>query len=996
MRLPVAAALLTLVACARTTEGPTPTLTAAANPRQPDLRPARVCNAQGTPNGWRVSLTGGGFAPMPQDVLTDSPKVGMPEVTLRGPTTAGLPRERVFFVSANQLDLDVPTRDTSPAQEWAPGTYAVEVKNPGGATGQLSDSLLVVPPPTLTSVTAPGGFTQTAPTPLELVGTGFRTGEVPTVVIQGAGLPTVTLTNVAVVSETRLTASLPANTAQGTYDVVVTNPEGCAVTLPQGLIINYVRLGTLSIDPRFGWQRRNQAITLFNAPTGDQKSFSNGSPEIFLFAPLKSDPTKPVEIPLRRSAFVSGTTVTAVVPTCSGNAALPLTAEDCPNGIVPGGPYELRVKDPNGAVGIVPAANGFTVLENPPPSITSISPSAITTNGLTSANPLVVTGTHFGTNAKVQLLAQLPDGRIRACDLPPTGVASATELRAAVPTTIAQAQCVEYTATGTQVAATGGLAISANLYVVRVQNTTDPAYANYSGLIVTNPSFNPTNDPARIIPVTTKLTQKRANFPLVVATDDLGQPYLYALGGRSDTAVLSSVEMAPVTLFGDIGCAATGAAGCTFRVLERSPLGVGTAGTTAEPREGLTAVVRTVEGDTSYVFVLGGARSNGTALATVERAQVLKVADAPALLPPEPGTGGTLPAGTFYYRVSALRAADDAKNPGGETLPSDEYPVKVGAAGAGSMKLTWACTPGAAKYRIYRTVAANAVSGSELLLDEVAANACTGSPLPNETYTDNGSKTPAGDAPLPSGALGRWVSNAAWNLKLEHGNAATRLVGDTVYVTGGFCSTVDATTCPTAGTTLAAVERATFTAATAELGTFENIANLRQARQRHSLAVASAATAPNAFTPAAGNASDAWLIVVGGDTGGTPFGSPEVARVRDATGPVTPVFAVSGYNVGSLHGGWAEVVADYLFVAGATSALNFNFDSAPVCDNAVGNPCTATASFDSNLNSTALSYLNSNPRYLSGNVLFRAFVYAAGGITKSTNAPSDTVERLIY
>lgn len=993
MRLRVAAALLTLAACSRTTEGPTPTVSSTTNPKQPSAQPARVCNAQGAPNGWRVTLAGNGFAPMPQDVLTDSPKVGMPEVTLRGPSTATLPRERVFFASATQLDLDVPTRDTSPAADLAPGSYTVEVKNPSGATGQLADALVVVPPPTLTSADAPGGFTQTAPSAVALTGSGFRTGEAPTVVIRGAGLPEVALTDVAVSSETLVTANVPANTPAGTYDVVLTNPEGCSFTLPQGLVISYVRLGTLSIDPRFGWQRQNQSITLFNAPTGDQKSFSSGSPEIFLFAPLKTDPTKPVEIPLRRTAFVNGTTVTAVVPTCSGNAALPLTDPACPNGIVPGGPYELRVKDPSGATGSIAAANGFTVLENPAPIITSISPSAITTNGLSAASPLVVTGNNFGTGAKVQLLTQLAGNRIRACDLPGTGTASPTELRAAVPNSIAQANCVEYTATGTQVAATGGLSLSANLYVVRVQNTTDPAYANYSGLIVTNPAFNPTNDTAKIIPVTTKLTQKRSNFPLVVATDDLGQPYMYALGGKSDTAVLSSVEMAPVTLFGDIGCAATGSSGCTFRVLERSPLGVGTAGTTPEPREGLTAVVRTVEGDTSYIFVFGGAKSTGTALTTVERAQVLRVVDAPALIPPEPGTGGTLPEGTFYYRVSAIRPADDAKNPGGETLPSDEYPARVGTGGAGTVKLTWACTAGAVKYRIYRTAEANAVSGSELLLDEVAANPCTGPA--NETYTDSGAKTPAGDAPLPAGALGRWVHNAAWDLKLEHGNAATRLVGDTVYVTGGFCSSTGTPACTTAGT-IAAVERATFTASTADLGSFENIASLKQARQRHSLAAASAATAPNAFTTAAGNASDAWLIVAGGDTGTTPFGNPEVAQVRNSSGLVTPSFATAGYNVGSVHGGWAEVVADTFFIAGATSALNFNFDSAPVCGNAIGNTCTGAASFNSNLNSTALSYLNSNPRYLSGNVLFRAFVYAAGGITKSTSAPSDTVERLIY
>ncbi|NOK04649.1 MULTISPECIES: hypothetical protein [Myxococcus] len=1000
MRFPVVAALFTLMACSRTIEGPTPTVSGATSPRQPDLLPARVCNAQGGTTGWRVSLAGSGFAPMPQDVLTDSPRVGLSEVTLRGPSTATLPRERVFFVSANQLGLDVPTRDTSPAQELAPGSYTVEVKNPSGTTGQLADALLVVPPPTLTSATAPEGFTQTTPFSVELVGTGFRTGEVPTVVIRGTNRPEVTLTDAAVVSATRVTAKVPPNTPEGTYDVVLTNPDGCAFTLPLGLDVSFARLGTLNIDPRFGWRRQNQPITLFNTPSNnDEQPFSGGLPEIALFAPLKAAPTKLVEIPLRRAAFVNGNTVTAVVPTCSGDAALPLTDPECPNGIVPGGPYTLRVKDPSGAIGEVSAENGFTVLEDPPPSISSIAPSAITTNGLTdSANPLVVTGSNFGANAKVQLLLKpIGSQNIRACELTATGTASTTELRALV-TNVAADQCVEYTPIGTQVAATGGFSLSEGLYVVRVQNTNNPAYANYSGLIVTDPSANPTNEASKVAPLTTKLTGPRASFPLVVATDDLGQPYLYALGGTNGTTALASVEMAPVTLFGELGGQCTGLT-CTFRTLGRSPLGAGAA---PAPRSGHTAVVRTVPGDTSYLVVIGGIRDAGTTMDTVERAQVLKVADAPALLPPTPGTGGSLPAGAFYYRVSALRAADDPKNPGGETLPSDEHPVKINAAGGGSTTLAWPCIPGAASYRVYRTVAANAVSGSELLLDEVPAAACTGSPLPEVSYTDNGSKTPAGDAPLPPGALGKWASVAP--LYQGRGNTAARLVDDTVYVVGGFCSPAGPR-CPSAGASLTSLEYATFAANTADLSSFGPVGHLSRARQRHSLAVARSLTAPDAFpTTSPENNHDAWLLVVGGDAGGAPLtgaGIIETTQVKmlGFPSPAPILFTQATYNTTSTHGGWTEVVANYLFQAGATGGTGFAVHSNLVCGRAGPVPakCTESTSFDGPLDAASVSYLSGGPRYLSGNVLFRAFVYAAGGFPNDAGGtPTDTVERLVY
>ncbi|MDC0709078.1 hypothetical protein POL68_11450 [Stigmatella sp. ncwal1] len=59
--------------------------------------------------------------------------------------------------------------------------------------------------------------------------------------------------------------------------------------------------------------------------------------------------------------------------------------------------------------------------------------------------------------------------------------------------------------------------------------------------------------------------------------------------------------------------------------------------------------------------------------------------------------------------------------------------------------------------------------------------------------------------------------------------------------------------------------------------------------------------------------------------------------------------------------------------------------------------CTESASFDGTLNATSVSYLNGSPRYLSGNVLFRAFVSAAGGFPNDAGGtPTDTVERLVY
>jgi hypothetical protein len=545
---------------------------------------------------------------------------------------------------------------------------------------------------------------------------------------------------------------------------------------------------------------------------------------------------------------------------------------------------------------------------------------------------------------------------------------------------------------------------------VRVQNTADPAYANYSGLIVTNPAANPAHGP----PLSTQLATARADFPLVLATDDLGQPFLYALGGTDGTNALASVEVAPVTLFGDVGGDCNGAT-CTFRTLDRTPLGVGTAQETPEARRGLTAIVRTVPNDTSYLFVIGGVRgSDGATLGTVERAQVLKVADAPALAPPERLTqeGAAVPTGTLYYRVSAILDGTDVENPLGETLPSDEYPVKTNEA-LNAVRLSWPCVPGAAKYRIYRTAMANERSGSERLLEEIAAPepaSCAGSPLPQVSYVDTGAKTPAADAPrpLPPGALGRWVRAGVEQLSVPRGNAAARLVGDSVYVSGGFCSTAGGG-CPAANATLATVERGLFAANSFVLSTFEPAGMLTRARQRHSMAIANASTAPGSFTSATpDNTKDAWLLVVGGDQGGAPLsgaGVIEVGQIRDASGEIeTPTFSAAGYNnAGSTHGGWTEVIANSLFQAGGSGGTVFTFRSGFVCPGTGGKPgqcgvpATPPYNFTGALNSTALPYQQGGPRYLAGATLFRAFIYAAGGFPNDAGGtPTATLERIIY
>lgn len=251
MRPHVIVSLLALAACSPSTEGPTPKVIGTVNPRQPFNNPARVCNAQSpdapeflcdTPEGargWCITLLGERFTPIPSDLLTGEPEVGLPEVTLRGPVTLTLDRSRVFYRDSERMFLDMPTRDTTPSAELPAGSYALEVKNLGGGSHALEDVLIVVAPPQVTRVTAPQGFVANDISPLVVEGTGFQTDTFPVMKLRRVGAEEVEVFTLTVDTPTRISTELPAGTPEGTYDFVLSNPEGCSFTLPNALTVSY-------------------------------------------------------------------------------------------------------------------------------------------------------------------------------------------------------------------------------------------------------------------------------------------------------------------------------------------------------------------------------------------------------------------------------------------------------------------------------------------------------------------------------------------------------------------------------------------------------------------------------------------------------------------------------------------------------------------------------------------------------------------------------------
>jgi hypothetical protein len=936
-----------------------------------------------------LTLTGGDFR-------TDVPL----RVTIGG---KALPAP--LSAKPTSLTVTVPANTFSQAEASAAGTpYTVQVASPEGcvapygaaARGFGITDVLVASKPTIAALQAQGAAGLGAPTicqnaasaTLVITGTSLWTisGRAPVVdLIAGATRVSADQVTVApagpseTFSGTTVTAhfTLPANLPAGPATVRLTNANGCsadAAALLNAQVALCPVLGALALTPRFGWDQQNQPVTLTNQFTQPAtQPFSAGAPQAFLIAPVKGTPGNQ-RIPLRRVAFLDGSTVTAVVPTCSGLAPT-LSNADCTSGIQAGGPYDLEVQDPSGATGRIAAA--FTVVANQPPAFaagpSALNPASITVGGGT----VRVSGAHFdtpgGTHSTVYIGTQVTGG-VEFCLAPAAGTTSDTVLDVAVPATFADAsKCYVEGPTGSRAAAGSGFALGAGLYLVRVQHGGDVAFADYSGLIVVGSAYNPV---AKGVASSTLVTA-RGSHGLAVATDDLGNAFLYAAGGSANGASeLASVEVAPIGPFGDLGGDCTGA-GCKFRALDRTPL--------PTARAGLSLVARAVPNDTTYLFVLGG-RSGTTASAEVLRAQVLRNADAPVIASAQ-AAAGALAAGTYYYRVSALRPAGDAKNPGGETLASDEQPVTLGA--AGGVALGWACST-AQKYRVYRTASANAVAGTEVLLTELAATpSCAG----GEQFTDDGSLTAGAEKPLPAGALGKWAAAAQGvpQLGAARFDAAARVVGDTIFIVGG-CSAGTGTTVVCAnGKDLADMEAATFaSAADVAPGAFSGAgtAVLQQARSRHALAVADASGAPISN-------GKSYLLAFGGSSSAATISGSNSAEVFLVGG--TAFQAVSGApnNVGV--GGWAEVQAGQAFFE-ATDGHSANPKSSALCGGGSGCASISAASdFHFNFNSGFPAYTAGGTRFLAGEQLFRAFIYVAGGFAADNSfTPAASVDRIVY
>src|SRR5262249_33950273 len=138
-----------------------------------------------------------------------------------------------------------------------------------------------------------------------------------------------------------------------------------------------------------------------------------------------------------------------------------------------------------------------------------------------------------------------------------------------------------------------------------------------------------------------------------------------------------------------------------------------------------------------YVYAVGGF-DGAAAVKDVYRAELLDPLNAPQISDVDVRLNANqgLAPGLYTYRLSAVFKATDARNPGGESLASDFFPLQLQMVSNGMLQvvLSWTPVAGAQSYKIYRSPAANAAAGSEKLLATVND---TGTST-TQTYTDTG------------------------------------------------------------------------------------------------------------------------------------------------------------------------------------------------------------------------------------------------------------------
>jgi len=802
-----------------------------------------------------------------------------------------------------------------------PGLYDVTVTTPTGCADTLVSGLSVTPVPVVYFVD-PAVVYSGISLQVTVYASGIL-GAVTDVSIYPTGDPGSALAlSFTATDVNKIQAVVPAALAAGSYGIVVTDDVGCQGELADAIeIVEELTVAIERVELPFGWTDTRTGVNVYAPDTLDVGMTDFAATPRFYLNPADAGPGT-LASELKHVAFVSSKRVSATVP-----AGLPA------------GVYDLVALNPDGGVGLLEDAFRVTALA--PPLITDLLPASVENQDVQTISVL---GEHFRTPAFSATCYQ-PDG-------------STATLTGTVDPAQSDAQTlvidINFTAQTVQ---------HRSLCIVRVTNTDDSTYADYSALGVTNPSLNL----AHFASTSVMHVARRA---LCAAAGEAipGARFLYAIGGDSGHTSDStgtpafdyhdSVEMAAVDPYGELGA---------WQLLPYDM---------PAPRS-----FHACQQLGRFIYLAGG--NDGVAAQdTVWRAKILDPLQAPEVLDVrldiDAEEAAQLLPGRYSYRISALRESDHAENPDGETLAGDAVLIatpqieeKV------SITIAWSDVPGAVAYRVYRSVTPDQPSGSELLLAEVDGA--------EHSYTDDGALTPAGDGPLPMGALGKFALLTSMGSARE-GAAMVAAVDPAssttvhLYVMGGRDES---------GAALDSIERleialqpdgsqlpaAAWADCSASIGT---------ARWQLGAVVANQITAPDLVAP-----GESWIYVGGGYQGDLADKVNDVVALKVAPGGepgagVDEAFDVDGMQ--PFNAGYPAFMLNHqIYVFGGNQGAGTDPStesySIEMCGLKPG-ACSGTMPDPpdlANWNNVGLNL--SAPRYLHAGVTASAFVFLLGGVS---------------
>ncbi len=776
--------------------------------------PASVCNAAAA---QAVTFTGTGFLRVAGvDPLIEVDGNAGAVTAVDGCTDLGVPGLAVESCTEFTATID-------PSQ-LSDGPVTVSVTNPApsGCGVTATDVFFVTPVPSVTAV-APTEFCSAVGGTLTLSGANFSPAASVLLEADGQSFPAL---SVAFVDANTLEASFGETVPPGTYDLTVSNAEGCADTLALAVDVQPTPL-VFFVDPPVLYSGIQIQATIYTAGLPDvaQTVELLGPNDEVVELAGESPPGEPnrirVDVPAGLAAGAWSVRVTSQTG-CVGvlDGGLTVT-DDLVLALVDIDPeFAWTGRDTAVTLQAAAPAEGEVDFQSTPRAYLNPADStaAVATNlravlfvNSTTLTAVIPEGMDPG---QYDLIVVNPDASVGVledaititADPPPLVLAvapSTLDANSVTPIAITgedfsanatvELVCRPFGGSAEVVAPVTGVTVNAEGTVITGSaNLGSVAAGNVCIVVVTNEdgtrfrfSAVSVKEPAQnLFPwsLTSELVEPRRAVATTPGRPTVTSRFLYAIGGDAGTldTAKATVESASLDIFGNLGA-------WSLQVSE-------------------LPAPRTFAGATTigqYVYLVGGHDGDG-AVSTVLRAQVLNPLIAPTIfdigisLDEESGAGAG--AGLWTYRVAAVFPEDDPANPGGEGLPGEVLVVQLPDIPGLELTLRWEEVAGASGYRVYRTPGPDASPDQVELLAEVAGGDTT-------AFTDAGQDTDPSVVPLPAGSLGVWHPVATLNTAREALTVTAVPAPDApdtfyLYAFGGRDE---------AGTTLASYEFATVT-----------------------------------------------------------------------------------------------------------------------------------------------------------------------------------------